>query len=163
MSKEKILLFLFIAVVVIAGCACDKPDTASVIKMATTTSTENSGLLDVLLPFFKKESNIEVQVIAVGTGKAIKHGENGDVDLIFVHAREAEDEFVEKGFGVNRKDVMYNDFVIIGPEADPAGIRDEKTAAGALERIAKLNSIFISRGDKSGTHKKEQQLWKQVT
>lgn len=130
--------------------------------MATTTSTENSGLLYTLLPPFEKNFNVKVDVIAVGTGKALKLGENGDVDIVFVHAREAEDKFVNQGFGVNRRDVMYNDFIIIGPKNDPAGIKGN-TAVAALKKIAAWQKMaFISRGDDSGTHKREKYLWKQA-
>lgn len=129
------------------------------IKLATTTSTEDSGLLDVLLPEFKKDTGYDVEVIAVGTGAAIGLGEKGDVDVILVHSRTAEDQFVADGFGVNRKDVMYNDFLIIGPEDDPAGIKGENDAVAALTAISETESTFLSRGDDSGTHKKEKQLW----
>jgi len=128
------------------------------IRMATTTSTENTGLLYELLPPFEKKFNIKVDVIAVGTGKALKLGENGDVDIVFVHAREAEDNFVNNGFGVNRRNVMYNDFVIIGPENDPAGIRGNN-ALGSFKQIADKKWFFTSRGDDSGTHKKEMKIW----
>ena len=129
------------------------------LKMSTTTSTQDSGLLKVLLPPFEKKNNCKVDVIAVGTGQALKLGEAGDVDVVFVHARKLEDKFVADGFGVNRKDVMYNDFVIIGPKSDPAGIAKAKSAAEALKMIAAKGTIFISRGDKSGTHIKEKELW----
>jgi tungstate transport system substrate-binding protein len=129
------------------------------LKMATTTSTDNSGLLDTMLPPFEKNHGIEVDVVAVGTGRALKLGENGDVDIVLVHAREAEEEFIEKGFGVNRRDVMYNDFVIVGPEGDPAGIRGSQSAANALLSISQAGASFVSRGDDSGTHKKEKKLW----
>ncbi|MFC1717222.1 substrate-binding domain-containing protein [Candidatus Poribacteria bacterium] len=129
------------------------------IKMATTTSTENSGLLAVLLPPFEQKFNVRVDVIAVGTGKALRLGENGDVDIVFVHARAAEDKFVNDGYGVNRRDVMYNDFVIIGPKEDPAGIEGMKDVAMALKKVADEKSPFASRGDDSGTHKKEKSLW----
>jgi len=130
------------------------------LKMSTTTSTQDSGLLKVLLPPFEKKNNVKVDVIAVGTGQALKLGEAGDVDAVFVHARKLEDKFVADGFGVNRKDVMYNDFVIIGPKNDPAGIAKAKTAAEALKLLATKGASFISRGDKSGTHTKELDLWK---
>ncbi|RNC66325.1 MAG: tungsten ABC transporter substrate-binding protein [Desulfuromonadales bacterium] len=130
------------------------------LKMSTTTSTQDSGLLKVLLPPFENKANCKVDVVAVGTGQALKLGEAGDVDVVFVHARKLEDKFVADGFGVNRKDVMYNDFVVIGPKGDPAGIAKAKTAAEALKLIAAKQSSFISRGDKSGTHTKEQELWK---
>lgn len=130
--------------------------------MSTTTSTENSGLLKTLLPPFEKRCDCKVDVIAVGTGKALKLGETGDVDVVFVHARELEEKFVADGFGVNRKDVMYNDFVIIGPKNDPAGVKQSKDATDAFSRIASKNAIFISRGDESGTHQKEKEMWKEA-
>jgi tungstate transport system substrate-binding protein len=129
------------------------------LKMSTTTSTQDSGLLKVLLPPFEKKYNCRVDVIAVGTGQALKLGETGDVDVVLVHARKLEDKFVSEGFGVNRKDVMYNDFVIIGPKNDPAGIAKAKSAAEALKMIAAKGATFISRGDKSGTDIKEKELW----
>jgi tungstate transport system substrate-binding protein len=129
------------------------------LRMSTTTSTENSGLLKVLLPPFEQQHNCKVDVIAVGTGKSIKLGEAGDADIVFVHARKLEDKFVADGFGVNRKDVMYNDFVIIGPSDDPAGVKGVKTTAEALAKIAAKQAFFISRGDESGTHVKEKELW----
>lgn len=129
------------------------------LKMSTTTSTDNSGLLNVLLPPFERECNCKVDVIAVGTGKALKLGEMGDVDVVLVHARALEDKFVADGFGVNRRDVMYNDFVIVGPANDPAGIRQAASATDAFKRIATTHSVFISRGDESGTHQKEKQIW----
>ena len=129
------------------------------LKMATTTSTENSGLLGKLLPPFEEKYNIKVDVIAVGTGAAIKLGENGDVDILFVHAREAEDKFIQDEYGVNRRDVMYNDFIVLGPSNDPAKIKEEKSIVSALTKIANQNAFFISRGDDSGTDKKEKSLW----
>lgn len=129
------------------------------IKMATTTSTENSGLLDILLPAFKEKYHIEVAVIAVGTGKALKLGENGDVDLVLVHSRQDEDQFVARGFGLNRKDLMANDFVIIGPANNPAQLNAEDRASEALRKIASRGAVFASRSDESGTHKKEKALW----
>lgn len=128
--------------------------------MATTTSTDNSGLLDVLLPPFTQKYGIKVEVIAVGTGRAIKLGENGDVDLILVHAPAVEEKFISESFGVNRRSLMHNDFVIIGPSHDHARIRGTKDATEALRKIARSRSFFVSRGDDSGTHKKEKQLWK---
>jgi len=130
------------------------------LKLATTTSTENSGLLGVLLPPFEQETGMKVDVISVGTGAALKLGENGDADLVLVHAPALEEAFVESGFGVNRRNVMYNDFIIVGPKADPAGVRGEQDAAAALALIAGKGSTFISRGDNSGTHVKEQELWR---
>jgi len=127
--------------------------------MSTTTSTENSGLLSVLLPPFEKVESAKVHVIAVGTGKALKLGENGDVDVVFVHSRPAEDKFVEQGFGIDRRDVMYNDFVIVGSNEDPAHLRNAKTALDAFKKLAQGRTPFISRGDDSGTHKKEKAIW----
>ncbi|MBI5568342.1 MAG: substrate-binding domain-containing protein [Desulfomonile tiedjei] len=130
------------------------------LRMSTTTSTEASGLLAVLLPPFEKANNVKVDVISVGTGKALKLGENGDVDVVFVHARPLEDAFVANGFGVNRRDVMYNDYVVVGPKSDPAGLKDAKTAVDAFKRLAEGKAPFISRADESGTHQKEKELWK---
>jgi len=129
------------------------------LRMSTTTSTENSGLLNVLLPPFEKECGCKVDVIAVGTGKALKLGEQGDVDVVLVHARALEDKFMANGFGVNRRDVMYNDFVVIGPANDPADLKHAATAADAFRRIAARRSVFVSRGDESGTHQKEKEIW----
>ena len=130
--------------------------------MSTTTSTENSGLLDALLPPFEEKFNVEVDVIAVGTGKALALGANGDVDVVFVHARPSEDQFVADGNGVNRRDVMYNDFVILGPESDPAGVKNAASAAEAFKMIADAQADFVSRGDDSGTHKKEKVIWQET-
>ncbi len=132
----------------------------SVIRLATTTSTENSGLLAELLPQFERESGIRVHVIAVGTGKALRLAREGDVDVVLVHARAAEDQLIADGFGVERRDVMHNDFMIVGPSADSAGVRNQKDVTAALKKIAAAKQIFVSRGDESGTHKKEMQLWR---
>lgn len=132
------------------------------LRLATTTSTENTGLLTELLPPFEKANDCKVDVIAVGTGKAIKLGETGDVDVIMVHARSKEDKFVDAGFGVDRRDVMYNDFVILGPDTDPAGIKGGTNATVAMGKIAASKSTFVSRGDDSGTHSREKQLWKKA-
>nr|WP_243656785.1 extracellular solute-binding protein [Paucimonas lemoignei] len=134
-----------------------------VLKMSTTTSTENSGLLAYLLPQFESETGIKVQVIAVGTGKALELAKNGDVDVTLVHARESEDKFVQEGYGVNRRDVMYNDFILVGPKGDPAGVRKAgKDVLKGLQRIVETKSKFISRGDNSGTDLMEQGYWKQL-
>lgn len=133
-----------------------------IIKMATTTSTQDSGLLKDLLPAFQKKTGYEVQVTAVGTGKALKLGENGDVDVVLVHAHADEDKFVEAGFGDKRYSVMYNDFVFVGPEQDPAKVKEAKTTNDALKQIADTKSIFVSRGDDSGTHKMEKKLWEKA-
>jgi len=134
------------------------PQTAKLI-LATTTSTENSGLLAYLLPFFEKEYGVRVEVIAVGTGQALQLGRDGNADVLLVHARAKEDAFMAEGHGVRREDVMYNDFVIVGPEADPAGIRGMEDAAHAFAAIAQAQAPFISRGDDSGTHTKEKSIW----
>lgn len=130
------------------------------IKMSTTTSTRDSGLLDVLLPAFEKETGIAVHVIAKGTGAAIRDGMDGNVDIIFVHAVDLENQFVADGCGTRRYAVMHNDFIIIGPAADPAGIAGTDLAASAFEKIARSDAVFISRGDESGTHVKEQEIWR---
>jgi tungstate transport system substrate-binding protein len=130
-----------------------------ILKMSTTTSTENSGLLDVLLPEFTKETGIQVKVFPKGTGAAIKDGMDGNVDVILVHAKALEEKFVADGYGAYRLAVMHNDFVILGPKKDPAGIKGTKDAAKAMEKIAKAKAPFVSRGDDSGTHIKEQELW----
>jgi len=132
----------------------------SILKMSTTTSTENSGLLDVLLPEFTRDTGIEVRVFAKGTGAALRDGMDGNVDVVFVHARAREEKFVAEGYGTKRYAVMHNDFVILGPAGDPAGIRGMKGAAAALKKIAGSRALFVSRGDDSGTHTKEQALWK---
>ncbi|MBT1076175.1 substrate-binding domain-containing protein [Geobacter grbiciae] len=156
MNSLRGIILTLVALVVLCGAASAEER----LKMSTTTSTQDSGLLKVLLPPFEKKNNCKVDVIAVGTGQALKLGEAGDVDVVFVHARKLEDKFVADGFGVNRKDVMYNDFVIIGPKNDPAGIAKAKTAAEALKLIAAKQATFVSRGDKSGTHMKELEIWK---
>ncbi|WP_029459069.1 substrate-binding domain-containing protein [Solidesulfovibrio alcoholivorans] len=129
------------------------------LMMATTTSTDDTGLLPVLAEAFKKDTGIELKWVAVGTGKALEHGKNCDVDVLLVHAPAAEKKFVEEGSGVNRTEVMYNDFVLVGPAADPAKVKGKK-ADEALAAIAAAKAPFVSRGDDSGTHKKEQSLWK---
>src|SRR6267143_5093942 len=132
---------------------------ASDLRLATTTSTENSGLLNAILPLFEAKYGTKVRVISVGSGKAMKLGENGDVDVMLVHSRADEEKFVAAGFGVNRRDVMYNDFIIVGPKSDPAGIRGSDLLK-AFEKIAAAGGPFVSRGDDSGTHKMEQKYWK---
>jgi tungstate transport system substrate-binding protein len=132
------------------------------IRMASTTSTQNSGLFDNLLPLFEKKTGIKVDVVAVGTGASIEIGKRGDADVVFVHAKEQELQAVQEGFFVNRHDVMYNDFVIIGPPSDPAKIKWLKSATEAFKAIAAAESTFVSRGDKSGTNTKELSLWKKI-
>lgn len=132
------------------------------LTLATTTSTYDSGLLDVILPPFETRNNVKVKVIAVGTGQAIALGEKGDTDVILVHAPTLENKFIAEGYGVNRKDVMYNDFVIVGPEEDPAQINGMTSASLAFTRIAQTQASFVSRGDDSGTHAKEKAIWTQA-
>jgi len=132
---------------------------SQVLRLATTTSTDNSGLLNKLLPAFEQQSGYQVHVIAVGTGKALRMGRDGDVDVVLVHAPAAEKKFIADGSGVNRREVMYNDFIILGPQSDPAGIRGMNSAAEALAKLARQHSKFVSRGDDSGTNKKERALW----
>lgn len=129
------------------------------IVLQSTTSTQNSGLFDAILPGFTARSGVEVRVVAVGTGQALKNARNGDGDVLLVHAKPAEEAFVAEGFGVERLDVMYNDFVIVGPPADPAGIAGKADATAALKAVAEAGAPFASRGDDSGTHKKELALW----
>jgi len=166
-NMEKILFILFIIIISsfcyaegqIENQSDNQTSTQQRLRLATTTSTENTGLLDVLIPAFTNRTGIKVDVIAVGTGKAITLGENGDVDIIMVHARSREDSFVSDGYGVNRRNLMHNDFVILGPPDDPAGISSVKDAAKAFKKIQLTKSSFISRGDDSGTNTKEKELW----
>ena len=129
------------------------------IVVQSTTSTQNSGLFDHLLPPFQDRTGVEVRVVAVGTGQALKNAQNGDGDVLLVHAKAAEEQFVAEGWGVKRSDVMYNDFVIVGPAADPAKLSGLRDAPAALKQLAASRAVFVSRGDDSGTHKKEQELW----
>ena len=134
-----------------------------VLKLSTTTSTENSGLLAYLFPSFEAKSGMKVQVISVGTGKALELAKNGDVDVTLVHARPSEDKFVAEGYGVNRRDVMYNDFILVGPPGDPAGVKTAgKDVLKGLKKIVDSHARFISRGDNSGTEQMEQAYWKQL-
>jgi tungstate transport system substrate-binding protein len=132
------------------------------IVIQSTTSTQNSGLFDVLLPKFQEETGIEARVVAVGTGQALKNAQNCDGDVLFVHAKPAEEQFVADGFGVERFDVMYNDFVIVGPASDSAKVAGMSDAAGALQKIAEAKAPFASRADDSGTHQKEMSLWEEA-
>ena len=154
MSRRIILVILALCFFCSNGLAGER-----IIKMSTTTSTQASGLLDVLLPELEKDTGIQVKVIAKGTGAAIRDGMDGNVDVIFVHAKAREEKFVEQGYGTRRYAVMHNDFVILGPAKDPAGIKGLSMAGGALKKIADAKSAFVSRGDDSGTHTKEQALW----
>lgn len=159
MNKVSIKIGLCLLITTLLLCIQTVYASATVIRLATTTSTENSGLLSKLLPEFENATKNKVHVIAVGTGKALRLLQEGDVDVVLVHARAAEDKLVANGFGVNRKDVMYNDFVIVGDPKDPAKIKGMTDVAKALRQIAQHNAMFVSRGDESGTHKKEMFLW----
>ena len=130
------------------------------IRLSTTTSTENSGLLKALLPVFEKKHGVKVHVISVGTGKALELGKNGDVDVVLVHARPSEDKFVADGHGVNRRDVMYNDFILVGSQEDPLGLRGSRDVVGAFLKMGEGRAKFISRGDNSGTDQMEKSYWK---
>ncbi len=130
------------------------------IVIASTTSTEQSGLFKHILPLFEQKAGIKVRVVAQGTGQALDMGRRGDADVVFVHDREAELKFVAEGFGVDRREVMYNDFIIVGPAADPAGVKGSKDTIGALKKIAAAKAPFASRGDRSGTHAAELRFWK---
>ena len=156
MRKTIILLSILLLLAAAVGCGPQEPE---VLRLATTTSTADSGLLDAILPAFEEANNARVDVVAVGTGQAIELGEAGDADVILVHARAREDAFVAEGHGTERRDVMYNDFVIVGPADDPAGVVGMSSAAEALAAIAAAGAPFASRGDDSGTHTKEMSLW----
>jgi len=159
--KEVLYKTAFWLIIMIAG-TCQSMANTSFIRLATTTSTDNSGLLEFILPVFERDEKYKVKVISVGTGKALRLAREGDVDVVLVHARSAEDKLVAGGYGVNRRDVMYNDFVLVGPDSDPANIRGTTDTTAALSRIVANKSLFISRGDTSGSHKKELQLWEQA-
>ncbi len=154
------LFVLILAFLIIGSTAVASAETR--IRMASTTSTQNSGLFDYLLPIFEKKTGIKIDVVAVGTGAAIEIGKRGDADVVFVHAKEQELKAVEEGHFVNRHDVMYNDFVIIGPTSDPAKIKGMKSATEAFRKISESGSSFVSRGDKSGTNTKELAIWKKT-
>jgi tungstate transport system substrate-binding protein len=132
---------------------------AGEVRVAVTTSFHNSGLSDILLPRIKADTGLVVHLVVVGTGQALRLGEAGDVDAILVHSRKAEEAFLAAGYGTHRREIMYNDFVLIGPSDDPAGIADTASAAAVMKKIATASVPFVSRGDDSGTHKKEQSLW----
>ena len=145
---------LFAALMTLATAA-----QAETVRLAVTTSFQNSGLSDVMLPQIKADTGLVVELLVVGTGQALRLGEAGDVDAILVHSKAAEEEFVAAGFGTHRREIMYNDFVVIGPASDPADVTNQQTAAASLKVIAATQAPFVSRGDNSGTHKKERALW----
>jgi tungstate transport system substrate-binding protein len=155
---RRILFSLLATLVIVASSFAVAQERA--ITVASTTSTEQSGLFGYLLPLFSARTGIRVNVVAVGTGQALDIGRRGDADVVFVHDRPAEEKFMAEGFGVKRFDVMYNDFVIVGPASDPAHIRGEKDVAAAFRKIAAARVPFISRGDRSGTHEAELRFWK---
>lgn len=160
--NKKIALTLTTASLILVSYSASSAEDVSRIRLATTTSTYHSCLLDYLLPIFEKEAGYKVDVIATGTGKALKMGENGDVDLVMTHAPKSEEEFVDSGFGVLPRKLMYNDFVLVGPNSDPAKVTEQKNVLDAFSHIAKDGVTFISRGDDSGTHKKELGIWAQA-
>jgi tungstate transport system substrate-binding protein len=161
MLRPSVLALTFLA----AGLAFAGPAAAEekFIIVQSTTSTQNSGLFDYMLPIFTEKTGIEVRVVAVGTGQAIKNAQNCDGDVLFVHAKPAEEKFVAEGYGVARYDVMYNDFVIVGPAADPASVAGSRDVTGSLAKIKEAKAPFASRGDDSGTHKAELRLWKSAS
>ncbi|OLB72636.1 MAG: sulfate transporter [Alphaproteobacteria bacterium 13_2_20CM_2_64_7] len=151
-------LFVIAATIALAGAPADAQDKSIIV--ASTTSTQDSGLFGHILPLFKAKTGIDVKVVAQGTGQALDTGRRGDADVVFVHAKAPEEKFVADGFGVRRYPVMYNDFVLIGPKSDPAGIKGTTDVAKALQAIKAKEAPFISRGDRSGTHIAELDLWK---
>jgi tungstate transport system substrate-binding protein len=154
-------LALLLALLLATGAAVAQ-EQKPVIRMATTTSTADTGLLDYLFPEFEKDTGLRVEYVATGTGKALTHGRNGDVDIVLVHSPAAEKEFVAEGFGVERIPVFWNDFVVLGPQGDPAGIKSAASAAEALRLLSERKAPFVSRGDDSGTHKCEKALWQKA-
>lgn len=166
MPRSLLLLTLLVVGLLLSACgaapAAQTPTATpapQVLRLATTTSTADSGLLEAILPAFEARANARVEVIAVGTGQALEIGRNGDVDVVLVHARSLEETFVAEGFGINRRDVMYNDFVLVGPADDPAQVAATTTATAAFRAIAAAEAPFASRGDNSGTHAKELSIW----
>lgn len=165
-----LVLLMAISVFAIVGCGSSDDTTeekettkeSSELILATTTSTQDSGLLDELLPTFEDEYGVKVKTVAVGTGEALTMGEEGEADVLLVHAKASEEEFVNGGFGIERVEVMYNDFIVLGPESDPAGIQGMDDAAEAFKKIAAAGATFVSRGDNSGTNKKEMKIWEEA-
>jgi tungstate transport system substrate-binding protein len=159
-SKLRSLVTVLIALTVLSLGVSPAGAASKNIILATTTSTQDSGLLDVLIPIFEKESGYFIKTIAVGSGQAMKMGEKGEADVLLVHSPDAEKKFMAGDFGVNRRLVMHNDFIVIGPAGDPAKIKGQKSSAEAFKKIAQTESLFLSRGDNSGTHAKEKGIWK---
>lgn len=156
MKNKNIILAVFSALL-IAGCA--KTEQRSVVRLATTTSVRDTGLLDVLNETFQRDGRYTLQAIAVGSGQALQLGRTGEADLLWVHSPDAEKRFVEEGFGTDRATFLHNDFVVLGPAADPAKVKGSRTAADAFKKIAAARALFVSRADQSGTHAKELKLW----
>jgi tungstate transport system substrate-binding protein len=159
MVKSRLIAALFLGLATVCAAAGASSAADRFIVVASTTSTENSGLFGFILPKFTEKTGIEVRVVAKGTGQAIKMAEAGDADVLFVHHRPSEERFVAEGYGVKRYDVMYNDFVVVGPAGDPAGAMGVDDVTAALTKIAEAKAPFVSRGDDSGTNKKERELW----
>jgi len=154
-----LIIFVMSAIFCVLPGIAAQPQQKNII-LATTTSTQDSGLLDVLLPIFEKKTGYFVKTIAVGSGQAMAMGQKGESDVLLVHSPDAEKKFIAEGYGVNRRLVMHNDFIIVGPKTDPAGIKGSKSSVDAFRKIAAANAIFMSRGDNSGTHEKEKTIWK---
>lgn len=157
-TRNFLLLCLSIGALIAGGCATPT-DADPSLMLATTTSTQDSGLLDVLVPLFTRETGIDVKVVAVGTGQALEIGRRGDADVLLTHAPESEQQFMSEGFGESRREVMYNDFVLVGPKEDPAHVKGESSILAALRKIVEAGAAFVSRGDESGTHLKEKAIW----
>jgi tungstate transport system substrate-binding protein len=155
------LVCWLVGLALLVGSATRAPASQE-MTLATTTSTQDTGLLAAILPDFEKANDVKMKVVAVGTGQALKLARDGNADVVLVHAREQEDQFVADGFGKDRQDVMFNDFVLVGPKDDPVSIRSQKTAAEAFAAIAARKAAFVSRGDESGTHTREKAIWKQA-
>jgi tungstate transport system substrate-binding protein len=164
MKKQSIVRAALAALILpaLAYAAGAPTPTQPRLRIATTTSVEASGLLKLLLPEFEKDTGYKTEVVAVGTGAALKLAEAGDVDAVIVHSRQAEQDFIDRGFGINRRELWDNDFVLVGPQSDPAGLRGAKSAAAAFSRIAAGRARFVSRGDSSGTHDRERAIWKKA-
>src|SRR5512145_527204 len=155
---KKLFSVLLVAAFFLTSCSAGGSQTQDIL-LVSTTSTQDSGLLDVLLPAFTAQTGYDVQLVAVGSGQALKIGEQGNADVILLHSPDAEEEFIANGFGIDRRLVMHNDFVIVGPPSDPASLRSQPTLASVFESIYSSASTFVSRGDESGTHVKELAIW----
>ena len=163
MKRASILSLALLVTILLFGVSPLHAAADKNIILATTTSTQDSGLLDVLIPIFEKKTGYFVKTIAVGSGQAMSMGQKGEADVLLVHSPAAEEKFVKEGFGINRRLVMHNDFIVVGPAADPAKIKGVKSTVDVFKKIASTGSLFISRGDNSGTNAKEKQIWKEAT